>query len=297
MSTIAIITDTQQPDWTDSDWTLLAPLQQRGITPVCAAWDDPQVDWKQFQALILRACFNYFRKPDLFRQWIADMESAGIPLLNAPHIVRWNMDKRYLHDLAQQGVPIVPTIWLTQGKSVNLVSLMDQQGWSQLVMKPSVSAGAANTWLISRAEASAKQTEFAILLQQMDWMAQPFMPSVEQGEWSLIYFRGEYSYTLLKKPAAGNIFVQHHHGGTAEIATPPDGFGEQGLALLQKVERIAGVPASDLLYARIDGLNENGVLTLMELELIEPYLYLELIPAAAPQFAQAIATYVSNGVS
>lgn len=297
MSAIAIITDTHQPNWTDSDWTLVAPLQQKGITAVCAAWDDPQVDWKQFQALILRACFNYFRKPDLFRQWIAAMESAGIPLFNSPDIVRWNMDKHYLQDLAQQGVPTVPTIWLAQGMSVNLGRLMDQQGWSQLVMKPSVSAGAANTWLISRAEVRAKQAELDILLQQMDWMAQPFMPSVQQGEWSLIYFKGEYSYTLLKKPAAGNIFVQHHHGGTAEIATPPDGFVEQGLVLLQKVEEIVGVPASDLLYARIDGLNENGILTLMELELIEPYLYLELVPSAAQQFAQAIASYVPNGVS
>lgn len=297
MPAIAIITDTHQPNWTDSDWTLVAPLQQKGITAVCAAWDDPQVDWKQFQALILRACFNYFRKPDLFRQWIAAMESAGIPLFNSPDIVRWNMDKHYLQDLAQQGVPTVPTIWLAQGMSVNLGRLMDQQGWSQLVMKPSVSAGAANTWLISHAEVSAKQTEFATLLQQMDWMAQPFMSSIQQGEWSLIYFKGEYSYTLLKKPAAGNIFVQHHHGGTAEIATPPDGFVEQGLVLLQKVEEIVGVPASDLLYARIDGLNENGILTLMELELIEPYLYLELVPSAAQQFAQAIASYVPNGVS
>lgn len=297
MPAIAIITDTHQPNWTDSDWTLVAPLQQKGITAVCAAWDDPQVDWKQFQALILRACFNYFRKPDLFRQWIAAMESAGIPLFNSPDIVRWNMDKHYLQDLAQQGVPTVPTIWLAQGMSVNLGRLMDQQGWSQLVMKPSVSAGAANTWLISRAEVRAKQAELDILLQQMDWMAQPFMPSVQQGEWSLIYFKGEYSYTLLKKPAAGNIFVQHHHGGTAEIATPPDGFVEQGLVLLQKVEEIVGVPASDLLYARIDGLNENGILTLMELELIEPYLYLELVPSAAQQFAQAIASYVPNGVS
>lgn len=296
MACIAIVTDTHQPDWTDSDFMLVAPLQQRGVTAACAAWDDPNVDWSQFTAIILRACFNYFRKPELFRAWIGDVERAGIPLFNLPAIVRWNMNKRYLYDLAEQGVPIVPTIWLEQGSSVNLGDLMDQQGWSQAVIKPCISAGAANSWLIPRAEAPLKQADFATLLNQMDWMVQPFRETVRQGEWSLVYFKGEYRYTLLKKPALGNIFVQHHHGGTAEIATPPEGFIEQGLQLLQVVERVTGVPASDLLYARVDGLNENGILTLMELELIEPYLYLELIPPAAQQFAQAISATILLGV-
>lgn len=285
MNTIALITDLAQPDLSQSDQLLVAPLQALGITATPVPWDDPKVDWRAYDALVLRSCWEYHHQPARFRAWLTRLSNQRLPLWNPVPMVLWNMDKRYLRDLAERDVPIVPTVWLAQGEAPRLTAVLAQQGWPQAVIKPRISASAHDTWVTSRS-AAADQTRLAAMLAKQDLMVQPQLPEIAQGEWSLIFLAGSYSHAVLKRPAVGNIFVQEHLGGSAVSAAPDAAMIEQAEAILQQAVALTGCPS---LYARVDGVLVNGRFTLMELELIEPDLFLASDAGAAARFARVLA--------
>lgn len=286
MKTIALITDLAQPDLSQSDRLLIAPLQALGITATPVPWDGPKVDWRGYDALILRSCWEYHHQPARFRTWLTGLGDQRLPLWNPVPMVLWNMDKRYLGDLAERDVPIVPTVWLAQGDTPKLTAVLAQQGWPQAVIKPRISASAHDTWATSQPVAAADQARLAAMLSKQDLMVQPQLPEIAQGEWSLIFLAGSYSHAVLKRPAVGNIFVQEHLGGSAVSAAPDAAMIEQAGVILQQAIALTGCPA---LYARVDGVLLNGRFTLMELELIEPDLFLGSDDGAAARFARALA--------
>jgi glutathione synthase/RimK-type ligase-like ATP-grasp enzyme len=199
-----------------------------------------------------------------------------------PGLVLWNMNKRYLLDLAGRGVNAVPTEHLTAGDRPDLKEVLERRGWDEAVVKPAVSVGSHGAWRTSRATAAADQDRFAGQLGARDVLVQPFLSEVmSQGEWSLVFLGGEYSHAVLKRPAEGDFRVQEHLGGSSSPAHANRALVEQALSALTAVGR-------PLLYARVDGVERDGSLVLTEFEIIEPSLFLGLAPGAGQRFAEAI---------
>jgi len=209
---------------------------------------------------------------------------------NPPAVLRWNSHKGYLRDLAARGVPIVPTRWLERGTPVGLARLLRDAAWSDAVVKPAVSASAHGTWRTSFETASADQRQLDELLRAGDVMVQPFMSEVrDAGEWSFLFLGGRFSHAVLKRPGAGagDYRVQWEFGGTADAMVPPGNLVADAEAVM------TAVPGNPL-YARVDGVERDGRLVLMELELIEPHLFLGWDAGAPGRLAAALGALVTR---
>jgi len=289
---VALVTYSSNPSLSESDALLVAPLARHGYRAEAVAWDAPGVDWTQYAAIILRSCWDYHHRPTEFRQWIVDLERQQARLWNPTSVVLWNMDKGYLRDLARAGLATIPTHWAAAGDELALAAIMDAHGWEAAVVKPSIGASAHGAWSLSRGEARAQQDRFAGQLTQQPLLVQRHMPEIATGEWSLVFFRGGFSHAVLKRPAPGGLFVQAHHGGTRAVAQPRQALAAAARTALVTAGAISHQRPTDLLYARVDGLEVDGIFTLMEVELIEPGLMLD--QAAAERFAAAIAATATN---
>ena len=282
MQRIAFVTYAQHPKLMDDDAFALPHLQGLGIETVAAVWDDPAIRWQDFDAVILRSCWDYHHKPEAFRRWLDDLTAAGVKLWNPAAIVRWNMDKLYLRDLAERGVPIPRTVWIAAGQPLELTSVFLQQDFAQAVIKPAISATAFNTFQSSRKDALQDQVKLDAILEKSGALVQEFLPEiVSYGEWSLLFFEGQYSHAVLKRPMPGDFRVQNDFGGSYTPAVPPPQLIAQAVAILQTVDQ-------PLLYARVDGVDRADRFVLIELELIEPALFLRAEASAPERFAQAI---------
>lgn len=280
--TIALATYKDLPRLCEDDRLLLDYLRSRGIEAQSVVWDTPAVGWEQFDCVVLRSCWDYHLRPQEFAAWVRSLADAHVPLVNPAETVLWNMDKAYLQDLSRRGVRVAPTLRLSKGERTDLRTLLERQGWEEVVIKPSISATAFQTWRTSLAQAADHDTRFQEALAVADLLVQPFIKEVVQrGEWSLVFFAGEYSHGVLKRPGKDDFRVQEQFGGSSTHETPPDELVAQATIVLQR----AGRPWS---YARVDGVEVEGELLLMELELIEPYLFLSEHPQAAQRFGEAI---------
>ena len=270
----------------ETDFSLIAPLKQSGIEAEFVVWDDAAADWSGYDAVLVRSIWNYHEKPTQFIKWLELLESASVPMLNPTAMLRWNMNKRYLRELAAHGVPILPTYWPLENESTSLVAILQKHGWQDAVIKPIISASGTDTWSTSISRAAADQERFDALHQRKALMIQQFAPQIITGEYSLVFFGGRYSHTILKKPGKNALFVQEEHGGSSTLlSTVPDAFIEQAANILHVACNIIGtIP----IYARVDVIEDAGTLVLMELELIEPELYL-LTDEISQRFANAIA--------
>jgi glutathione synthase/RimK-type ligase-like ATP-grasp enzyme len=215
-------------------------------------------------------------------------------LRNAPALVQWSVDKRYLKDLETRGVATVPTIWVsaTDGEEIpDLDTLIAEQGWTGgVVVKPAISATAHETWRIAPNDASSHQARFRKLVtaKPSGVMVQPFLPEIAEGEWSLVFLGGEFSHAVRKRPADGDFRVQHDFGGTIERLDPSASIIEDARVALRASAHATDTHVEDILYARVDGVERLGRLLLMELELIEPVLFFAQAPGAAARMAELI---------
>jgi glutathione synthase/RimK-type ligase-like ATP-grasp enzyme len=284
---IGFVTYAGLPQLSDDDRLLLAPLRERGVRVEGVIWDSPSVAWEQYDALVIRSCWDYHERPNEFEQWLERMEALGVAVWNPPPLIRWNMDKHYLAELEGRGVKTVPTIWLEQGSPYSLSELVAEHGWEEIVVKPSVSSSGAHTWRTQTAELSTRETDFRALIFERDVMVQPFIPELQRdGEWSFVFFEGEYSHAVRKRARDGEFRVQREHGGSAEAEAPRG-------SLVEEAGRILSLVPDRWLYARVDGCERAGALMLTELEVLEPSLFLSYHPAAPERFARAITNVLS----
>ncbi|MCB9508607.1 MAG: hypothetical protein H6695_00390 [Deferribacteres bacterium] len=282
MKKIAFVTYQNAPNLTADDALAVPHLQARGIEVMPALWDDPNVRWQEFDAIVLRSCWDYHLKLALFRCWLQHLRELAVPVHNAIETVEWNLHKGYLRELAQQGAAVPETCWLTAGESVDLCALLDKKGWSQAVIKPVVSATASQTWLCERSRAADFQHRLEAILQSGEAMVQVYLPEIaSDGEWSLLYFGGAFSHAVKKRARDGDFRVQADFGGSAVLAQPSERLVRQAREIVQKIKPVP-------LYARVDGIERNGDLLLTELELIEPELFLRLDAEAAERFADVV---------
>ncbi|HEU5358038.1 MAG TPA: hypothetical protein VFU45_02870 [Gemmatimonadales bacterium] len=279
MARIAFVTSQALHDLTPSDRLAAAALRARGADVVPAVWTDPTVRWEGFDRVVVRSPWDYFAHQDRFLDWFDTLDCAGVPVENPTSILRWNLDKIYLREL---DIPVVATEWVAQAGTLDLPAILRRRDWRRAVIKPTISAGGHDTWTVDAGNAAAIGERMAPVLGRCGLMIQPFVEQVRtRGEISFLFFRKEFSHAVLKKPKAGEFRVQVEYGGSAEAFTPSP-------ALVTQAERVVRAVKGDLLYARVDGVDVDGEFQLMELEVLEPDLFLGHSPRAPERFAEAV---------
>jgi glutathione synthase/RimK-type ligase-like ATP-grasp enzyme len=285
---IAFVTCAALTELDPDDRILRTAVEAQGLDVVPAVWDDPAVDWSDFALILLRSPWDYHERHAAFLDWVARAGRAA-PTWNAPEVVAWNSDKTYLRGLAARGVPTVPTRWLSRGERVDLAAVLAEAGWLEAIVKPTVGLGSSGLIRFdAHAAGGGAQAHLDELLASGDAMLQPFVPTLEtEGELSLVYLGGSLSHTVRKRPRAGEFRVQSDYGAVATAATPTAAQLAVAEAALACVE---GEPR----YARVDLVaGDGGAPWLMELELIEPALYLEVDGDAAGRLARMLAEAVA----
>ncbi|NNE09957.1 MAG: hypothetical protein HKN20_15460 [Gemmatimonadetes bacterium] len=282
MATIALVTYRELPDWQEDEQLLAEELESRGHEVHATIWDDAEVEWRACDLVIIRSTWDYDARADEFLQWCERVARAA-PLWNELAIIRWNTHKKYLRELASHGVPIVTSHYAARGSTLDLARFLEERGWDRAVLKRAVGAGARDSLRIRGAEDHADaQRVYDKLAREGDVIVQPFLETIAtEGEISIICIDGEPSHALRKIPKPGDWRSQEefdaHH--TPHEITP----AERRLCA-----KILGNVDGDLLYARVDLVMEDGEARLIELELIEPALYLQYGDGAVERFADAI---------
>jgi glutathione synthase/RimK-type ligase-like ATP-grasp enzyme len=286
MQQVAFVTYRGLPALSGPDRLAADALAAAGVQVTPACWDDESVRWTDFDAVVVRSTWDYWTRADEFGAWIDARGLDGTALWNPAPLLRWNMDKAYLLDLEAAGIPIVPTAWARRGQS--LAGVLAQRGWDRAVVKPCVSGSGAGTWVVQGAPTAAQESALARTVAAGGAMVQPFVAQVvDPGEWSLVFLGGRFSHAVVKRPARGEFRVQIEHGGSADAAVPPP-------HLVEAAQRVLAAVQHPWLYARVDGCEVDGRFLLMELEMLEPSLFLDRHPAAARRFAAAIGTTIGS---
>lgn len=270
---VALATSAEFPDLYVDDDPLRAALLARGVVPVPAVWDDPEQDWAAYDLVVIRSTWDYHERRDAFVAW-----AASVPrLANPAPVVAWNTDKTYLRGIAEAGVPVVPTAWVTAPASLRAVA--GERGWTDVVVKPAISAGARNT-LHCAPDDPEGQALLDRIVAEGTAMVQPYLDAVEgYGERSLLFAGGAFTHAVRRNPALS-------HEGDARFDAWRAEPTEAELALAARV--LAQVP-EPLLYARVDVVPDaTGEPVLIELEVTEPQLFLRFSAEGAAALADAI---------
>lgn len=269
------------------EYVIRDALAAKGADVAFVDWRD-KTDWAAYDAVILRTLFGYYEALDEYRVWLDAREKEGARLFNPAPVIRWNMDKRYLRELEAKGFALPPTAWVEQGSKVSLAKILREHGWDKVVVKPVISAGAWKTWVTDPVKAEGEQAEFEELLAHSGAIIQPFLEEVvRDGEISLLFFGGTFSHSVLKRAKAGDFRIQDVHGGTYTLYHPDEAMRKLSADILAEVEKIT---KSSLLYGRVDGIVKDGKFLLMEVEVIEPFLYLTVEERALGRYLEAVMT-------
>jgi len=271
------------------DELLSRALQARGVTTRRVDWADPTVDWSQFAVALFRTTWDYFDRAEEFARWLPRVASQT-RLCNRRDLVEWNRDKHYLEDLRRSGIPVVPSVYRERGSPLDLERLLEECGWDEVVVKPCVSGSARHTYRIRRETAGTVTGVLEGLLEREALIFQPFQTNIlSEGEETLVLFGGEYSHAVKKRAKPGDFRVQDDHGGTTQEWTPT----REQRELAERVWRAC--PTAPV-YGRVDLVKDNrGEWAVMELELIEPELWLRHDPASAERLAEAVVAWMVRG--
>jgi len=287
MERLALATSRELPDLWPGDRLLLAELQRRGYLSAPVIWDD-EVRWQDWDGVVIRSCWDYHLKPDAFLAWLDTLAAAGVGVVNAPEVVRWNVHKGYLLEIARAGGRIPSTRLAARGDGLTLRQQLAHARWTDAVIKPAVSASGFSTRLVTGTPTSDDERAYAEMIATGDVLLQALVPEVqERGEWSFVFFDRRYSHAVLKRAARGEFRVHIEWGGTVESAVPPPALVLDAQTLVDRLDL-------QVAYSRVDGTEVDGRLMLMELELIEPELFLDHHPRAAARLASAVLRQLTN---
>ena len=273
---LVLATCRPKPALTAGDALLADALRERGSTVVAMPWDgiDPG---REDGVVCLRSTWDYHLRWQEFRTWVGGFRTGG-RLWNPAATVLWNADKIYLRDLAAAGVALPRTAWFEPAQRPPVASLLEEWGLARAVVKPRVSATAFGTHVVGPGEDLTDDRWDP--LERSGALVQAFVPEIQsRGEISLVFLSGGFSHAVLKRPVSGDFRVQADFGGSLAVAAPDDAvvaFGEAALAAARR----------PWVYARVDLVETEAGPVLMELELIEPDLF--LTPAAAGRLAEEL---------
>ena len=279
MKRCAYLTMADMTGFFSYDELTYAPLQALGWEVTAVPWRSDR-DWDRFELVVIRTTWDYQQDPQAFLRVLADIDRSSARLENPLSLVRWNLSKHYLRELATAGILTVPTRWPAVLNADELSLARRELGSDELVVKPVIGANAEHAW---RLPPDTDPTAVLAVYETRPCMIQPFLRSiVSEGEVSLFYFAGAFSHAIRKRPKAGDFRVQEEHGGQLSLIDADAGLRGVGESVIRQ---LAEVP----LYARVDLVRlDDGQWALMELELIEPSLYFNMDPGAPARFARAL---------
>ncbi|WP_241965094.1 ATP-grasp domain-containing protein [Microbacterium telephonicum] len=283
--------DFYPPEDPDHDTApLVAALRARGADAVAVIWHDASVDLATFDLLVIRAPWDYPDRLDEFRAWL-DRAEAETRVRNAPALVRWNLDKRYLQQLAQAGVPVIPTAYCAGGTEARAaIAALTAQGATRVVVKPAMSAGARDTGLFDAADPAASALADRIVARGGIAMVQPEIAELSAGAEKALYaIDGHVSHAIAKGALlrSGGGFL----GGVYQENPVPVEVTARERSFVDDVLRaVADVTGERIpLYARVDTVDSAAHgLVVVEVELIEPALNLHVAPHAVDAVADAV---------
>jgi glutathione synthase/RimK-type ligase-like ATP-grasp enzyme len=290
--TIALITFQDNgvyhnPATINEDDLLINFLQSKGMQLKKEIWNDASVIWENYDLVIIKSPWDYFNLISEFYDWLNLLAEKKVKVLNPLSVIKWNADKHYLHDIAGAGLSVTPSVFAEKGAKINLSKYFTDFRTEKIIVKPVVSGGSKNTFKVTQANVEEVNSQLDILLQEEGFIIQPFLENIEtDGEWSFIFFGGKISHSLLKKAKPGDFRVQSTFGGSVHPQKPSK-------ELLAQVQAYVDQFAKDCLYSRVDGAIVNDQFILMELELIEPFLFLETSEKSLENYYKALAYYLN----
>jgi len=224
---IALLTCEKLPELYSADQLLIPELAKHNITAQAAIWNDKTINWSDFDGLIFRNTWDYYEKETEFNAWLDHIEKLGIKTLNALEIVKRNKHKFYLRDFQQQGIAILPTVFIEKTNNLNLAQIIPQH-WTKAVIKPAFSAGSYLTEVFEVSDIEKINATYQSIAKDKDLLLQQFMPEIEtEGETSFVFFNKKFSHAVNKKPAKGDFRIQVQFGGQYTAVKPNASLIEQ----------------------------------------------------------------------
>ena len=276
-SKVALVTCDDERYLEPEIYVVAAALEAKGVATEVVAWDADR-DWAAYELVVVRSPWDYFDRVTQFLEWAARVERATA-LVNPADVLRWNAHKGYLVELAAKGIPTVPTV-LIPGPSTDVADQVREVEWEEIVVKPAVDGAARHAWRGRRDDpALSRVTER--LTDHGDVIVQPFVPAIVDGERSLLFFGGQFSHAVRKVPQEGDYRSQRHLGGTESDHQPDSAELQVALAAM------AAAPGR-LTYARVDLVDWQDAPAVIELEVIEPDLFLREVPERVDRFVEVV---------
>lgn len=270
------------------DHMLFKPLNKLGWNAEEVSWKDKKINWSEYDSVIVRSAWDYQDNPDEFVKVLEKINKSKTVLFNDLEIMKWNMNKSYLFDLGNKGIPIPTSLYFEKYNSQATADSFYKLNCDEIVIKPLISASAFNTFRVRKNKLNEVDEILTSTFFNRSFLIQPFLRNiVEEGEYSLFYFGGRYSHTILKTPKENDFRVQEEHGGILKLVEPNRSMKKTAEQVLKSIPK--------LLYARVDlARTEEDNFVLMELELIEPSLYFNMAPDSAAFFAQVFDEWMSS---
>ena len=265
---------------------LLEAVRATGVAVDEVCWDDESIDWSTYNHIVIRSTWDYHRRYDEFMHWVRTV-SAVSTISNSVDVITWNTDKHYLAEVAEMGLPVVPTVFIEPDQDDWLNSARELLAKGDVVVKPAISAGSNDTERHSNINAA--QTHIAELLSaQRSVMLQPYMADVDvESETGLVFIDGKFSHAFAKGPLlaqaknmSGGLYAEEEIGVRQPTA--------EQLLIGERAVKWLTSRFGNLLYARVDLLPTAQGPVIIEIELTEPSLYLLLHPQAATELAHAL---------
>ncbi len=278
---IAFVTMDDLEGYVTDDHLAVPELDRLGWAVESVSWRAPRVRWERFAGVVIRSPWDYQHAVGPFIAALESIDASGARLANPLLLVRWNIRKSYLVDLAARGCPLPDTVISGALDDDELASFVRDCGRVGAVVKPMVGGGGVGIFHVRPDDAVSAAAPLAALGGR-EVLLQRFLPAIlSEGEHSLVFLNGAFSHAVRKVAAAGEFRVQEERGATILSETPSADLIETAAAVLARLD-------APPLYARVDLVRDEGWPTLMELELIEPSLYLRTDPGAPARFAAAI---------
>ena len=270
------------------DELVINALKEKNLSVVKKDWNDSIFDWETTRSILFRSTWDYFDKFELFKKWFSKTKNKCL-MINSTETIEWNIDKHYLLDLQEHQIPIPNSEFIKRGSSIDLSLLMQKKNWNEIVVKPTISGAAKNTYRLKEEEIIQFGPTWEKLIYKEDFIVQEFQNNViTEGEVAMIVIGGKFTHAVLKKAKEGDFRVQDDFGGSIAIYNP----SEEMVKLAEKCTRIlTPIPS----YARVDIIWDNLMeLAVSELELIEPELWFRLNPNAAQKLAHHVDLILSE---
>lgn len=289
---ITILTDhrwvkVENPDWyaeqvINEDDLLQKALERQGLKVNRINWDQPDVDWTETKFALFRTVWDYSERWEEFESWFLKTEKLT-KFINPAEQIRWNLDKHYLKDLAENGVNIPPTVFLKKGSAKSLNDVFDQEGWTEVVLKPTISGGGRETYRLTKDQASKFESKLKERLALEDMMLQEFQNNVvKRGEVSMMFAGSKITHAIIKNAKEGDFRVQDDFGGSVKEYLPSEAEIDFAVNVLSSCK-------NPPILGRVDMIWDNqGQMAVGELEIIEPEMWFRFSPQASDVVAKAV---------